>query len=145
MAKYNQILVAIDYSNASGQVVERAIELVDHNTGLLRLIHVVEPVIVDPGYEGMPGLYLEVEEQLRQIARDQMDRWGDRYEIDSSRRHLTFGTTKGEIFRCAEANSVDLIVIGSHGRHGVGLLLGSTANAILHGAPCDVLAVRIKD
>ena len=35
------------------------------------------------------------------------------------------------------------LVVGSHGRHGLALLLGSTANAVLHGAPCDVLAVRI--
>jgi len=34
------------------------------------------------------------------------------------------------------------VVIGSHGRHGVQLLLGSTANAV-HGASCDVLAVRM--
>jgi universal stress protein A len=38
-----------------------------------------------------------------------------------------------------------LIVVGSHGRHGVRLLLGSTANGILHHAKCDVLAVRIKE
>ena len=38
----------------------------------------------------------------------------------------------------------DLIVVGSHGRHGLALLLGSTANDVLHGAPCDVLAVRLK-
>ena len=38
----------------------------------------------------------------------------------------------------------DLIVVGSHGRHGLALLLGSTANDVLHGAPCDVLAVRLQ-
>ena len=35
-------------------------------------------------------------------------------------------------------------MVGSHGRHGLALLLGSTANDVLHGAPCDVLAVRLK-
>ena len=44
-----------------------------------------------------------------------------------------------------ERLKADLIIVGSHGRHGVRLLLGSTANAILHGAKCDVLAVRIPD
>ena len=39
--------------------------------------------------------------------------------------------------------AADLIVVGSHGRHGIALLLGSTANGVLHGAPCDVLAVRV--
>lgn len=37
-----------------------------------------------------------------------------------------------------------MIVVGSHGRHGLALLLGSTANDVLHGAPCDVLAVSLK-
>lgn len=44
----------------------------------------------------------------------------------------------------AEEQKADLIVIGSHGRHGLGRLLGSTANGVLQGAPCDVLAVRIR-
>ncbi|WP_313899138.1 universal stress protein [Leclercia adecarboxylata] len=46
--------------------------------------------------------------------------------------------------RLAKKQGCDLIVVGSHGRHGLALLLGSTANDILHGAPCDVLAVRLK-
>ena len=37
----------------------------------------------------------------------------------------------------------DVIVVGSHGRHGIALLLGSTANGVLHGATTDVLAVRV--
>jgi universal stress protein A len=44
----------------------------------------------------------------------------------------------------AEELGVDLIVMGTHGRHGLGLLLGSTATGVLHGCPCDVLTVRIK-
>ncbi len=39
----------------------------------------------------------------------------------------------------------DLIIIGTHGQHGIALLLGSTANAVLHGVSCDVLAVRVKE
>jgi len=42
-------------------------------------------------------------------------------------------------------HNTDLVIVGSHGRHGVRLLLGSTANAVLHGAECDVLAVRVQD
>ena len=43
----------------------------------------------------------------------------------------------------AEAQQSDLIVLGTHGHHGIARLLGSTANAINHNARCDVLAVRI--
>ena len=46
-------------------------------------------------------------------------------------------------FDQAKEQTCDLIVVGSHGRHGLALLLGSTANDVLHGAPCDVLAVRL--
>ncbi len=45
----------------------------------------------------------------------------------------------------AKQDNIDLIVVGSHGRHGLALLLGSTANGVLHGANCDVLAVRVKE
>jgi len=46
----------------------------------------------------------------------------------------------------AEIAGADLIIIGSHARTGVKrLMLGSTANAVLHGAPCDVLVVRIDE
>ena len=55
------------------------------------------------------------------------------------------GSTRREILRLAKELDTNLIVIGSHGREGIQRLLGSTANAVLHGAPCDVLAVRIKD
>ena len=41
------------------------------------------------------------------------------------------------------AGGVDLIVVGSHGRHGFALLLGSTSTGVLRGAQCDVLAVRV--
>ncbi len=42
-----------------------------------------------------------------------------------------------------EEINADLIVVGSHGRHGFALLMGSTANGVLHGARRDVLAVRV--
>ncbi|WP_163009288.1 universal stress protein, partial [Pseudomonas viridiflava] len=57
---------------------------------------------------------------------------------------LVYGQPRQEIHQLASKRDCDLIVIGSHGRHGLALLLGSTANDVLHGAPCDVLAVRLK-
>jgi universal stress protein A len=54
------------------------------------------------------------------------------------------GKPAAEIKLLAEELKAGLIVIGSHGRHGLGMILGSTANGVLHGASCDVLAVRIK-
>jgi len=60
-----------------------------------------------------------------------------------SARIVEIGVPKREIVRIAGEQGADLIVIGSHGRHGLQLLLGSTANGVLHLAKCDVLAVRV--
>jgi universal stress protein A len=58
---------------------------------------------------------------------------------------MIWGTPKQEIVRLAEQEGIDLIVVGSHGRHGLSLLLGSTANSILHYAGCDVMTIRLLD
>jgi universal stress protein A len=58
--------------------------------------------------------------------------------------HIILGAPGSEIRELAKATKADLIVIGSHGRHGFSLLLGSTANAVLHDAGCNVLAVRLR-
>ena len=55
---------------------------------------------------------------------------------------LDVSATVNQINKLEEAGA-DIIVVGSHGRHGLALLLGSTANGVLHGASCDVLAVRV--
>lgn len=62
--------------------------------------------------------------------------------VDKSHSHLVTGSTKHEVLHLAKELNVDLIVTGSHGKHGVALFLGSTATAILHGAECDVLIVK---
>ena len=55
------------------------------------------------------------------------------------------GRPEVEIHTKAEEIGADLIVVGSHGRYGLALLMGSTANGVLHGATCDVLAVRVGE
>jgi universal stress protein A len=62
--------------------------------------------------------------------------------IDASAVNVIIGTPAVEIRRMAEKLDADLIVLGTHGRHDLGLMLGSTANAVLHGAPCNVLAIK---
>ena len=57
---------------------------------------------------------------------------------------VTVGRPESEIHRLAKEEGADLVIVGSHGRKGLQLLLGSTANGVLHGTECDVLAVRIR-
>ena len=74
-----------------------------------------------------------------------LDRLIDIYpQLTKENCKLAYGQPRQEIHSFAKEHHCDLIVVGSHGRHGLALLLGSTANDVLHGAPCDVLAVSLK-
>ena len=84
-----------------------------------------------------------VQDQLHDTAKIQLARLAASLDVPPDRCHLVFGRPETEIHLLAEQIEADLIVVGSHGRHGLALLLGSTSTGVLHGSPCDVLAVRV--
>ncbi|WP_220347709.1 universal stress protein [Alkalilimnicola ehrlichii] len=132
MSAYQHILLAIDLNEDCEQVLLRALDLQQRYDCQLSIFHVVEPIPVEAGSETVvpPSLYLEQEyvEQAEQKLRELTVRHG----LPEQRCQVRLGHTKHEILRRAEELPADLIVVGSHGRHGLALLLGSTANAILH-------------
>lgn len=144
MEPYKHILVALDLSNEARQVAERGRDLSERYEARLSLIHVVEPIIVDNSYDLMTSLPAELDDTLQERARSFLAKISNQLKLGEVEVIVTLGSTQSEIFRVAQEQSMDLIVVGTHGRHGVGLLLGSTANSILHGTPCDVHAVRIR-
>jgi universal stress protein A len=89
----------------------------------------------------------QLQQQQFDQAKERLDRLILKYpHLQKDDCHLTYGQPRQEIHHLAKEKACDLIVVGSHGRHGLALLLGSTANDVLHGAPCDVLAVKlVKD
>lgn len=144
MEPYKHILVALDLSNEAQQVAERGRDLAAHYDAKLSLIHVVEPIVVDNSYDLMTSLPAELDDTLQERARTFLAKVSNQLNQEGIQQIVTLGSTRSEIFRVAQEQAMDLIVVGTHGRHGVGILLGSTANAILHGTPCDVHAVRIR-
>ena len=142
---YKKILVALDFSPESEAVGRRAVELAENCGAELSLIHVVEYLPMDLGDGMMPVEPMGFDEELESQSKERMAELAARLGIESAPRRLEVGATRGEVIRAAEEEGCDLIVVGSHERHGLALLLGSTANAILHHAPCDVLAVRIHE
>ena len=145
MSAYSHILLAIDFSNNTDAVFERALTMRKALNARLSLVHIVEFVQFDFSSELTMPQELELDQELLELADKRLQQLGEKYGIADGERIVSQGNTKREILRIAEEQKVDLIVIGSHGREGIQLLLGSTANAVLHGAPCDVLAVRIRD
>lgn len=141
---YQHILVAVDLTDECHPVVRRAQALAQASHAKLSLVHIVEPMAMAFGGDVPMDLSMLQQQQFEQ-ARERLQGFAGIYsELSADQRHLAYGQPRQEIHRLAEEQGCDLIVVGSHGRHGLALLLGSTANDVLHGAPCDVLAVRLK-
>jgi universal stress protein A len=100
--------------------------------------------ITDAAYGPIP-FDVDLTQEWLEMSKQKLIKLGEELSVPEQRQWLELGSAKLEIVRVAEENAVDLIVVGSHGRHGLALLLGSTANGVLHHAKCDVLAVRLQD
>ena len=137
---YKRVLFATDFDEVGIKAATKAKKIADENNADLILVHVVEPIpaYAYPGFAG----FAEVEISIRDQAEKELEDLATQLNVDENHRFIEFGSTKNEILRVAKEHQIDLIVTGSHGKHGLSLLLGSTANAILHGASCDVLIVR---
>jgi universal stress protein A len=135
-------LLAVDFSGEADFVAGRALALARTVGARLTLCHVVAPVYQEPIYEGVLARPLDLEAQLVEAATRNLQALATRLGVDPSDIVVEVGLPKAGILRAAREREADLIVVGSHGAHGLAVLLGSTANAVLHGAPCDVLAVR---
>lgn len=141
---YNHILVAVDLTEECDPVIHRARELATSNGAKLSLVHIVEPMAMAFGGD-VPMDLSQLQQQQFDQAKERLERLILKYpELSKEHSHLTYGQPRQEIHTLAKDQACDLIVVGSHGRHGLALLLGSTANDVLHGAPCDVLAVRLQ-
>ena len=142
MSTYKKMLVAIDLTEEAPQVLNKAKAMCDAQGAELLLVHVVEPVGYAYGGD-IPMDLSELQDQLDKAAREQLGKYGDEYGIAADNQVVTVGRPESEIHRLAKEHNVDLVIVGSHGRKGFQLLLGSTANGVLHGTECDVLAIRI--
>jgi universal stress protein A len=87
----------------------------------------------------------DVQTQLQDQAKERLSALGAELNVSAEDQHVILGHPAQEMHSMAKTWDMDLIVVGSHGRHGLSLIFGSTSNSVLHGAECDVLAVRISE
>jgi universal stress protein A len=144
MSFYRHILLGLDLSPESGQVVEHVKALFDKKDTRVSLVHVQEPMSFAYGGD-IPMDLSDLQTQLEEQATKRLNEISDQLSGFQVDKHVIIGQPANEMHRFARENDVDLIVVGSHGRHGLALIFGSTANGVLHGATCDVLAVRIRE
>ncbi len=139
---YNHILFATDLTDETEYLLEKVNKLRAVSSATLSIVHVVEPL---PGYSYAYLGIEDIEGQLIDESKAALAKMGERLGVNVKNQWVEIGPTKSRILEVAQNIGADLIICGSHGRHGLSLLLGSTANAVLHGAKCDVLTVRLPE
>jgi len=142
MDSYKRLLLVVDLSEDSLVIGRRAVGLARLFGARIDLLHVFEFVPVEPmGETLMPAV--QIEEELLERAKQRLADLGDELGLGDAELFVEAGNVKSEILRVARERGTDLIVIGSRERHGMSILVNLTEDTVLHGSPCDVLAVRV--
>jgi nucleotide-binding universal stress UspA family protein len=146
MSRFRRILHASDFSPASRAAFRRAIDLARTDRATLTIVHVYTPFIplMGEGY-ATPQVYDKMLADVRAAAQRQLDRLVAKARQAGARAKglLLEGVPYDRIVRAARSTRADLVVLGTHGRTGLGrLFLGSVAARVVTLAPCPVLTVR---
>jgi len=142
-----KIACCVDFSENSRAAFERALELAEKFQSKLYILHVLppvfNPVLPDSEYvfpeQSKDVLIIKVEERLKHEFGSSVG------EAIESSIVILDGHISSEIIRFLREQDIDLVVLGSYGASGMGLVLfGSVANRVSHKAPCSVMIVRHK-
>jgi len=143
---YRHVLVPLDFSEVSDQVLRRALEVARLHEARVTLLHIVDylpPLGFADDFTPSPAILIDEDELLKRGS-ETLNRLAERFGLGpDSERVVQLGSAREEIVTVAAERGVDLIAIGSHGRRGLRRLLGTTADAVLNDATCDVLAIRV--
>jgi nucleotide-binding universal stress UspA family protein len=140
-----RILVPTDFSDTATRALEHAIDAAHSFRASVLLLHVHSaPVIAMPdgGMISIPipdelAIRAQLEEGLAKLAAEVKSRG-----VSAVGTLLLEGSPWREILRASSERSCDLIVMGTHGRGGLGrLVLGSVAEQVMRAASCPVLAI----
>lgn len=143
MESYRHVLVATDLSPSCEAAALRGADLARRHQARLTLLHVIEhfpedmPVALVPPEDVDPTAFLlgRAEGSMLQLAgrlpQDQV-----RHKVIVSNR-----SARHEILQFARQVEADLLVLAFHGGHKGAGAIGSTAGAVINGAPCDVILV----
>jgi universal stress protein A len=140
-------LVALDMKEDATDVMLAARKLADQCSARLVCMTVVPPLV---GVYG--GLYMlpyaiptiSFEEEALRHAQARLLTLATKHGVNETDVYSRLGSPASEIRAIATELKCDLIIMGTHARSGLNRLLGSTANAVLHGLPCDAHLVKVR-
>ena len=144
MDGYKNILVAADFSAADENAVKVANTLADRFGASLTILHVIEHFPEDQPVSVIPPEDADPQKFLTDRARSYLEKLSARIGQPDAVLEVVVSTRSAnkEIVQYAQGHGIDLIVVGSHGKHGIQGMLSSTATSVMHAASVDVLVVH---
>jgi nucleotide-binding universal stress UspA family protein len=142
---YKRILVPVDGSETSNKALVTALQLAREVGGRVRVVHVFDVLVYMSGYEFGADVLDQAQGYARKTVDDALAIAASAgVEADGKLLDLP-GRRLGEVVAdAAREFGADLVVVGTHGRNGIGrALLGSGAEQVIRMAPVPVLAVRL--
>lgn len=147
MGKFNKVLVAIDGTDESDKILRKALDLVAGSGAAISIVVVFEDMVHNYTYELSMGDFEKAQQDFQEaLSKEVKSMLMAKFpSIAADAIHFLRGRSAGdEIKRFAKEINADLVVVGSHGQGVIkSAILGSTANAVLHGIHCDVYTVRV--
>ncbi len=142
-----RILLPTDFSGCANYALPYAAAIARAANATVVCVNVIEPIVPAVGYTGMAEAMpiAEMSEQMEDSAERELP---DLMNCEALRglkvaEVIGHGDAAAEIVRIADEQEIDLIVISSHGRTGLGrIFFGSTAEAVVRHARCPVLVVK---
>jgi nucleotide-binding universal stress UspA family protein len=138
---YTNILFATDLLNEHNHLTKKAATIANQMNAKIYLLHVIE---LPTSIQLAQGLgFTELANPAKDDAQTVLSLVGENLKIPLKQQFVEIGSVKEHIFNKVKELNCDLIIIGSHSSTGFHTFLGSTANAVIHHAPCDVLTLRV--
>jgi universal stress protein A len=139
---YSIILHPTDLSESHFDICKKAVEISNCFGAKLHLLHIIEPPATMQLAQGLG--FAELYTPVKGDAQDVMRILGEALNIPAEQQHVEIGSVKLQILDKIQVLGCELVIIGTHSPGTLSNFLGSTAHAVTHKAPCDVLALRIK-
>ena len=155
---YTKILVAVDFSPHSINAAKRAAELAQHYGAELTMIHLVEEKSIYDSYYDPIDMSIMLEdvtafksqniashnEKVRKIGNRRLQELAVKIGLSDVKTEVLGGNASSGIVSYVEAQQSDLVIMGTHGRHGFSRILGSVARSVQASIRCEVLIVPLR-
>lgn len=141
-----RILFPTDFSEGSSHALDYAIDMAKRYGAKLYLVHVLYDIGKAAGWYVPHASMDEMYKDIEKSAEKELSRFGleELRSLKGVERSVLKGVPHTEIVKYAKDNKIDLVIMGTYGRKGMGrILFGSTASQVVRYAPCPVLAVRL--